>query len=268
MDLLACLPVELRGEAIEPIAAGMSGAGVYRVGAAHVLKVSDPTEPLEVWQRKAEIQASAATAGIAPAILHTDEARRAIVTAFVADRGFAAWITSPETRATAIETLGRTLRAIHELPIPEGAIVPDSLALLAKFEAGLEDFPIPATVGEAIARVVSDVPPEHGRAIVLSHNDVNPTNLVFDGEHLLLLDWETAAPNEAFYDLAAVSMLLRMDVPTCLQLLAAHDGVASEVLPARFAYDRRLIATLIGCALLNLARQVGHPGDRDATSVA
>jgi aminoglycoside phosphotransferase len=266
VNLEACLPAELRGETIEPIAAGMSGAGVYRVGGSHVLKISDPTEPLEVWQRKAQIQASAAAAGVAPKIVHTDESRRAVVSELVVDRSFPMWFMNPETHATALATLGQTLRTIHELPIPEGAVVPDSLALLEKFAAGLAAFPVPTTVGEAIARVRSDSPPESQRAIVLSHNDVNPTNLVFDGERLLFLDWETAAPNDPFYDLAAISVLLRMDLPTCLQLLAAHDGVETEVMPARFAYDRRLIATLIGTALLNLARGSGHPGDRAATS--
>ena len=266
MNLEACLPAELRGEPLEPIAAGLSGAGVYRVGTSHVLKVSDPTEPLEVWQRKTQIQAAAATAGVAPRLVHTDENGRATVSELVVDRSFPMWFGNPETRATALATLGQTLRKIHELPIPDGAVVPDSLALLDKFTAALADFPVPTIVREAVARVRSDQPPDSHRAIVLSHNDVNPTNLVFDGERLLLLDWETAAPNDPFYDLAAISVLLRMDLPTCLQLLAAHDGVASEVLPARFAYDRRLIATLIGCALLDIARRGGHPGDRAGTS--
>ncbi|MEO8551276.1 MAG: phosphotransferase [Kofleriaceae bacterium] len=266
MNLEACLPAELRGASIEPIAAGMSGAGVYRVGTAHVLKISDPAEPLDAWQRKAQIQTDAAAAGIAPTIVHTDESRRAVVSELVVDRGFPMWFGNPETRATAIATLGRTLRKIHELPIPEGAVASDPRGLLAKLAAALDGFPVPAVVGEAIARVQSDTPPDSHRAIVLSHNDVNPTNLVFDGERLLLLDWETAAPNDPFYDLAAISVLLRMDLPTCLELLAAHDGVASEVLPARFAYDRREIAALIGCALLGLARRFGHPGDRAGTS--
>lgn len=244
----------------------MSGAGVYRVGTTHVLKISDPTEPLERWQVKARIQKDAAAAGLAPSIVHVDESRRAIVSELVIDRSFPAWFGDPETRETAVVTLGRTLRAVHELPIPDGSAAADSLGLLAKFKSELAGFPVAGAVGEAIARAESDSPPDSQRALVLSHNDVNPTNLLFDGERLLLLDWETAAPNDPFYDLAAISVLLRMDVAMCLRLLAAHDGIESDVLPARFAYDRRIIATLIGAALLNLARAAGHPGDPAATS--
>jgi hypothetical protein len=35
------------------------------------------------------------------------------------------------------------------------------------------------------------------------------------GENLLLLDWDTAAPNDPYYDLAALSVFLRMDEATC-----------------------------------------------------
>ena len=61
-------------------------------------------------------------------------------------------------------------------------------------------------VEDAIGRMLGDDGPVCERPIVLSHNDVNPTNLVHDGERLLLLDWETAGPNEPFYDLAAISI--------------------------------------------------------------
>ena len=93
-----------------------------------------------------------------------------------------------------------------------------------------------------------------------SHNDVNPTNLVYDGEKLLLLDWETAGPNDPFYDLAAIAVFLRMDEGTCLRLLAAYDGEPVAELPARFAYNRRLVAVLCGTAFLHLARHGGHAG--------
>jgi aminoglycoside phosphotransferase (APT) family kinase protein len=97
---------------------------------------------------------------------------------------------------------------------------------------------------------------------VLSHNDVNPTNLVYDGERLLLLDWDAAGLNDPFYDLAAVSVFLRMDAPTCEQLLSAYDGTPATSLPPRFLYNRRLVAAFCGTTFLHLARQGGHAGAR------
>jgi aminoglycoside phosphotransferase (APT) family kinase protein len=93
---------------------------------------------------------------------------------------------------------------------------------------------------------------------VLSHNDVNPSNLVDDGEQLLLLDWDTAGANEPFYDLATISVFLRMDDETCRTLLAAYDDTLTTTLPARFTYDQRLTALLCGTTFLDLARGSGH----------
>lgn len=266
MTLEDCLPADLRGTTttITRIAAGLSGAGVYRVEAAgqsFVLKISDENEPLAGWQRKLHIQQLAANAGLAPRVIHVDETRRAVVSTFVGDRSFPAFYGDPRTREAALVLLGRTLRRLHELPLPPDADAKDPRELLATIWSGLvTSFALPAFVHDAVRRIVTEEAPARERAWVLSHNDVNPTNLVYDGENLLLFDWETAGPNDPFYDLAAISVFLRMDEGTCARLLAAHDGEPVTGLPARFAYNRRLIAVMCGTAFLHLARQSGHAG--------
>ena len=99
-----------------------------------------------------------------------------------------------------------------------------------------------------------------GLAPVLSHNDVNPTNLVFDGEKLLLVDWETAGRNDPFYDPATISVFARMDEGACQRMLSTYDGAPMTRLPERFVYYRRLVAVLAGAMFLHLARQSGHAG--------
>ena len=265
-SLEACLPAQLRGPSttITRVAAGLSGAGVHRVetgGEAFLLKVSAETEPLEAWRRKVGVQRLASAAGLAPRVIHVDEARRAVTSVFVVDRSFPARFATPGTRDAALVQLGRMLRQVHELPIPPGAEPSDPRGLLRTVAATLtEGFAVPGFVGEAIARVLAEEPPESERALVLSHNDVNPSNLVYDGEHVLLVDWDTAAPNEPFFDLAAIAVFLRMDDATCQGLLAAHDAAPVGALPARFQYDRRLVAVLCGAMFLGLARLDGHPG--------
>jgi hypothetical protein len=76
----------------------------------------------------------------------------------------------------------------------------------------------------------------------------------------MLLDWDTAGANDPFYDLAALAVFLRMDEETCRTLLTVYDGEPVSGLPARFAYDRRLVAVLCGTAFLHLARHGGHGG--------
>lgn len=269
MDLEACLPAELRtpSTTITKIAAGMSGAGVYRVTAgerAFVLKVGDAREPLEPWRHKVAILRKAASAGLAPEVVHVDEDRRAVVSVFVVDRSFFARYLDPRGRDAAIALLGRTLRRVHDLPVPPGATSNDPRAMLATLAAALAGA-APPFAQEAIERVRAEVPPPADRAPVLSHNDVNPTNLVDDGLRLLLLDWDVSGPNPPYYDLAAVAVFLRMDDATCAALLAAHDDAPPTALPAGFTYARRLIAALCGALFMNLARQVGHAGATDTT---
>jgi Phosphotransferase enzyme family len=226
-----------------------------------VLKISDDTQPLAKWRRTLHIRQLAANAGLAPRISHVDEARRAVLSAFVVDRSFPMFYRDPRTHEAALAQLGRMPRGVHELPLPADADAKDARGFLSTIWSGLgTDFPVPAFVGDAVRRVLAEEPPGSERPPVLSHNDVNPTNLVYDGESLLLLDWETAGPNDPFYDLAAISVFLRMDDRTCGKLLAAHDGEAVCGLPARFTYDRRLAAVLCGAMLLCLARQGGHAG--------
>jgi len=265
VSLEACLPDDLRGPAttITRVSAGLSGAGVYRVdaaGAAFVLKVS-VDDPIEVWRGRAQIQQLAASAGLAPRVVHVDEARRAVLSAFVVDRGFPALLFQPATRDAAIAQLGRTLRRVHDLPVPGDADELRPLALLTRIWPGLDgQIALPGFVGDAVRRMLAEPIPPYAGALVLGHNDVNPTNLIYDGEHLLLLDWDTAGPSEPYYDLAATAVFFRMDDPTCLRLIAAHDADAVTELPARFVYDRRLVAVLCGTLFLHLAHHGGHAG--------
>jgi len=267
-ELEACLPLELRGPGtrIAPVSAGLSGAGVYRVespGRASVLKVASPHEPLDGWRARVDIMRAAAGAGVAPRVVHVDEQRRAVVTELVADRSFIARFLNPATHAAAIGELGAALRRVHALPIPPGATSKDPRAFLAASWAGLAGFPLPAWIGDTVRRALDEPPPPPDRAPVLSHNDVNPSNVAFDGARLLFLDWDSAGANDPLYDLATVAVFLRLDDATSAQLIAAHDQapVAAQ-LPARFSYLRRLIAALCGSLFLGVARAGGHPGAR------
>jgi aminoglycoside phosphotransferase (APT) family kinase protein len=256
VNLEDCLPAALRGT-ITPVAVGFSGAGVYRVETAdanYVLKISD--EPVDAWRRKLRVQDLAVAAGVTPRIVHVDEARRAVVTELVVDRSFPILFMTPATRDAAITLLGRTLRRVHDVPLPADLPALDPLAILGSLTLP----PLPSFAASAIAKIVDETPPPSDRALVLSHNDVNPTNLVYDGERLLLVDWNTAAPNDPLYDLAAIAVFLRMDEATCAKLVAAHDGVAATELPPRLRYLQRVVAVVCGALFLNLARQGGHAG--------
>jgi len=275
MTLEACLPDQLRGPttSITRIAGGLSGAGVYLVEAAahsYVLKVAREGEPIEAWRQSLEIQRRAGDAGVAPRVIHHDEARRAVVSEHVVNRGFAPRLFNSQTRDAAILQLGQTIRRIHALPLSGDAVWRNPRDLIAPIAAQLATFTVPSFVRTTIEQVLAETPPPRQRPLVTSHNDMNPSNLVFDGERLLLLDWDMAGPNDPFYDLAAVAMFLRMDDPTASALIAAYDATPPVALPDGFVYARRFVAALCATIFLHLARLAGHaggdiPADRSPT---
>ena len=264
MTLDAALPEQLRGPAttITKIAVGLSGAGVYRVdanGQLFVLKISAASEPLPDWRRKLHIQQLDADAALAPRIVHVDESRRAVVNVFVVDRSFPLFYHNPATHDAAFAELARLIRRVHELQPPPDATPSDAHALLTTLWSGLHDFAVPAFVASAITHALAIEPPS-GRAFVLSHNDVNPSNLVYDGERIMLIDWDAAGVNDPFFDLAAASIFLRMDAATCAKLLAAYDDAPVAELPPRFLYNRRIMGAIFCAMVMTLARKSGHRG--------
>lgn len=265
-DVRRCLPDLLNRPTtvITPIAAGLSDAGVFRVdvGDQHfVLKITPPDEPLAGWRHQLQVQRAAGALGIAPAVVHIDEDRRAVLSALVADQSWAAYFGNPATRDAAIAALGLLLRTRRELPIPPGLEAADPRRVLHDlWRALLADCTLPTFVRDAVDALDAEVPPAPIASRVMSHNDVNPSNLVFDGTRVLLLDWQTAAPNDPLYDVAAVAMFCRMDEATCRQLLAAHDDAPVATLPDAFRYYRRCAAVISGVAALRAARARGHAG--------
>ena len=265
MDLLTYLPATLQRPTttISRISAGLSGAGVYRVDAAGqtlVLKVTSADVPIADWSRTLHVLRLASEAGLAPRIIHADETRRAVLSEFVVDRSFAALYGDPRTHDAALALLGKTLRGVHNIPVSEDMTVADPRSVLVSTWSRLEtDVAVPRFVGDAVARALADAPLLRGK-VVLSHNDVNPSNLVHDGADLLLLDWDATAPNDPYYDLAAIAVFLRMDDETCRRLIAAHDEAPSDRLPPSFDYWRQLVAVLCGTTFLRLAHRSGHPG--------
>jgi len=117
MTLDACLPQHLRGPgtSVTRMAMGFSGAAVYRVDAAgqtFVLKITDQAAPIDAWRRALRIQELAAGASLAPQIVHVDDERRAIVTAFVVDKSFGALFYNPPTRDTALDLAATTIKRV------------------------------------------------------------------------------------------------------------------------------------------------------------
>lgn len=92
-----------------------------------------------------------------------------------------------------------------------------------------------------------------GPSGVVSHNDVNPGNVLWDGARAWLVDWEVAGLGHPFYDLAVLTMFLQLEDAAAHELLAMQERRSiDDTERATFAAQRRLAALLVGLIFLGL----------------
>jgi len=256
--LLSLLPEDRVGavENIEPITMGLSGAGVYAVSAARgafVLRVQASNVAADAFAGQLRLLQRVATAGIAPAIVHVDQPARAVVSARVAGRPLGAALADPAQRPQAFASVIDSLRALHALDTTD-VVTSDPVAYArgawqsARARPGFPDWAaLQPVIDGADAALARDA------RRVVSHNDMNPGNILWDGTRAWLVDWEAAGLNHPHYDLAAFAMFLRLDDDSAFGLAARHDGAPlAEQARATFKALRRLAAGLCGLIFLRM----------------
>ena len=262
-SLLPCLPEERLGtvESIEPITIGLSGAGVFAVTAARgafVLRVQGTATDAAAFARQVRLLRRVADAGIAPAVVHVDGAARAVVSARVMGRPLGAALGDPAQRPIALASLVDGLRALHALP-PEDVAPSDPVGYArtawqaARARPG---FPAWAAALEPVLESAAAALARDPRRVI-SHNDANPGNILWDGTRAWLVDWEVAGLGHPHYDLAVFAMFLRLDDEAAFELAARHDGGGlDQQARATFQALRRLAALLCGLIFLGMVEDL------------
>jgi aminoglycoside phosphotransferase (APT) family kinase protein len=241
-DLLESLPADRREAAaaglaaaglaptkpLAPVRGGVSGALICRVetgGGRFLLRLEPSRVALEHRQRNFACMRAAAEAGIAPSLRYSDPETGVAVMDFIEARPLAE---HPGGRAGVVRELGALIariQAVRPFPMLGGGedtvrVLLDELAVSGLFVPGLLD-----PHAEALARLRA-VRPWDVAALVPSHNDPNPRNLIYDGARLWLVDWELASQNDPLFDLAIVSTDLAETPALQTTLLAAAHGQA------------------------------------------
>ena len=241
---------------IQPIPMGLSGAAVFSVTSTRgelVLRVQ-PGGEAEPWEQQLRILSRAAERGLAPALVHVDPSARATVSTRVMGAPLAAALADAGQRGAMMADLVSRLRELHALEV-DGLTERDPLAL-AQSQWALQrerpGFPQWASALESNFAAIAVTLARDPRRVV-SHNDLNPSNILWDGTRTWLVDWEVAGLTHPFYDLAVLSMFLRLDDATALSLLTMQeqrpvDDAGREV----FAALRRLAALLCGLTFASL----------------
>ncbi len=199
----------------------------------------------------------AAEAGIAPAVHHADPDAAVAITDFVPHRSIADLWASPDL-ARDLGNLVARLQAIPafppliDYPTTVGILL-DRLVETDLFAPGLLD-----PHREGFERI-REAWRWNTQALVSSHNDLNPGNILFDGQRLWVIDWETAYLNDPLVDVATLTIFIAAPPELEAMLLKAWLGREPDRLErARLALMRLLVRLFYGCAAsLNAAHGLG-----------
>jgi aminoglycoside phosphotransferase (APT) family kinase protein len=253
------LPAELIGAVrrVESITQGLSGAQVWAVTAEtgqYVLRLGDPRRTRAEHEQELLVLRRAADAGIAPRLVHVDAARGAVLSVRVLGSPLPAALGNPTQREHVIASIVDQLRTLHALE-QTGAAPSDPPAAAYRAWQQICDrpgFPGWASRLEPVFEAAGACLARDARR-VLSHNDVNPGNLLWDGARAWLVDWEVAGVTHPYFDLATLSLFLRLDHAVALALVERHDGAAPDPRSrATFHALRQVAALLSGCTILGL----------------
>lgn len=236
--------------AVQAITTGAS-ASIYRIevgGRPWLLRLESlQRDEVRDPHRSYACMRTAADAGIAPAVLHADATAGVAIMAFVPNQPLDGFPGGAEALARALGALAARLQATKVFP--RVADYPAVVGgLLNRLQArGLYGSLLGAH-RDGFERL-REAYPWDDSALVSSHNDPHPGNIIFDGERLWLIDWETAYRNDPAVDLAIMTMY-RAGTPELQEaLLRSWGGRASDpILRARVSVMRQLAKLFYGCA--------------------
>ncbi len=236
---------------LEPITLGAS-ASSYRIevgGRPYLLRLeSARRDEVRDPHRSYACMRAAADAGIAPAVRHADPSAAVAITDFVPHRPMADFLRASPSLTRDLGNLVARLQAIPAFPPVDDylAVVGKLLGLLLAsdlFTPGLLD-----PHQEGFERI-REAYPWNGDALVSSHNDLNPANILFDGERLWFIDWETAYRNDPLVDVATLTIFIAASPELEAVLLRSWLGREPDrALRARLVLMRLLVRLFYGCA--------------------
>lgn len=233
-------------DTISPVGGGLSGAGVYRIeigGDAYLLRIQDVRDGIRDPARGHACMRIAAQAGLTPRVHYACADDGVAITDFVVQRP------PPRdpvaARAELIPQLAQAIRALHDAP----AFPP-----LIDYLDGLDGLVGQALGSNLLSERLSDVVRTDYAALsgvyrrlapdlVSSHNDLNPGNILHDGQRPWFVDWDAAFLADRYVDLAAVANVYAREPAEEDLLLKTYFGAPPT--PARQAR-------------LFLARQISH----------
>jgi Phosphotransferase enzyme family len=237
--------------ALQPVTAGASALS-FRIevaGRPYLLRLeSSRRDEVRDPHRAYLCLRAAAEAGIAPAVRYADPTAAVAISDFVSTRPLSDYPGGAPGVARDLGSLVARLQAtpafppVFDYPSLIGTLL-GQLLESSLFAPGLLD-----RHREGFERI-REAYSWDGGALVSSHNDLNPGNILFDGERLWLVDWETAFRNDPLVDVAILAIFF---APTAeLESVLVRSWLGREpdrTLSARLVLMRQLTRLFYGCA--------------------
>ncbi|MGY3690754.1 aminoglycoside phosphotransferase (APT) family kinase protein [Bradyrhizobium sp. USDA 3240] len=192
-------------DAITSISGGATSARLFRIDAGgknYLLRIEGVPSPLRNPYQYVSLRI-AAEAGIAPRLYYVDEASRVAVMDFIQRQPLGHY---PGGAPALAKALGELLARLQATPtFPAFVRYPDIVARLwahvcrtGLFAPGVLD-----RCNEHLERIRAAYVWDEANS-VSSHNDSLPANILFDGNRLWMIDWESAYRTDPLVDLAVV----------------------------------------------------------------
>ena len=261
---------------VTPVRMGLSGAAVYAVTGArgdYILRVQGERDDERFWTQQLLVLRRAAEHGIAPPIVHVDETARAVISRRVAGVPLPAALADPTQCGVAIAGVVTQLRTLHAVD-PGGIEERDAVGYARgvwEEQRVRPGFPTWAAGTGAALDAIAAVLARDTRRVV-SHNDVNPGSVLWDGTRAWLVDWEVAGLGHPYYDLAAFATFLNLDAEAAHGLLGLQEQLPlGDEARATFAAMRQLVGLAAGCVFLSLVPDLAvypAPTRADAPTLA
>ena len=192
-------------ESFERIAGG-SEAGVFKIGVngtPYVLRIEGAADGLRDPARQYACLKIAAEAGVAPKIFCANQEEGVAITGFIS----MAATDGDRNGVNVLQALVTAVRTLHGAPL---------FPALVDYLAGVQILKdrckatgiLTKQIHDRIQRRFSELAAVYPRTksdVVSSHNDLNPGNVLFDGERAWLVDWEAAFAADRYVDLAAIA---------------------------------------------------------------
>jgi thiamine kinase-like enzyme len=236
---------------IAPLGAGLTGVPVYKIEVgkkAYAIKLEDVDDTYFDLVRNYKIIDQVSQKGISPKVHFADAERGIVLMDYIEAKP------RLEASSESILKFAKIIRKLHEENLFPGwksviAII-DEISQALPEEYRQKD--IIRTCLQEVRKMENILFDESD--IRSCHGDLNPANILFDGDRYFLVDWQAASPQSFYFDLAySATWFYFYDEALCALLLTSYFGrEATEEEKKKYYLMRVFTNVYLGIGFISL----------------